>query len=73
MADEASISNIEPFKSLNEATYSSFHRTLIIITSLGAFTDLYTTLSLGASTFSIIPFFFMVIYLNLLLRDLFSL
>jgi len=58
MADEASISNIEPFKSLNEATYSSFHRTLVIITSLGAFTDLYTTLSLGASTFSIIPFLF---------------
>ncbi|MCG3110160.1 putative sialic acid transporter [Metallosphaera sp. J1] len=52
------IGEIEPFKSLNNARYTPFHRNLTIIAALGAFTDLYTIQVLGASTFSIVPYLF---------------
>ncbi|WMT51052.1 MAG: MFS transporter [Ferroplasma sp.] len=47
----------EPIKAMNEARYSRFHVTLIFIISIGAFVDLYVIGELGASTFSIIPYF----------------
>lgn len=46
-----------PLKALNDAKYSIFHQKIIIILSIGAFVDLYLIGNLGASTFSIIPFF----------------
>ncbi len=48
---------VDPIEVMNDAKYTSFHRNLAIVASLGAFVDLYVIQALGASTFSIVPFF----------------
>ena len=47
----------DPINSLNNASYSGFHRNITIIASIGAFSDAFVITVLGASTFSIIPYF----------------
>jgi putative MFS transporter len=58
MTDEPSFEKgLEPIAAMNNAKYTSFHKKLVIIAALGAFTDLYVIQALGASTFSVIPHF----------------
>ncbi|MEM0134483.1 MAG: MFS transporter [Thermoplasmatales archaeon] len=58
MKDETPFNKgLEPIAAMNNASYTTFHKVLVLIAALGAFTDLYVIQALGASTFSIVPHF----------------
>ncbi|MEM0140189.1 MAG: MFS transporter, partial [Ferroplasma sp.] len=48
---------MNPITAMNNANYDRFHKILVLIASLGAFTDVYIIMVLSVSTFSIVPHF----------------